>query len=171
MPWKAFVLRPFIIIRIAEMSFILKLAGQFSLQCGTILCIFLNTDEIRIVYTWHLLGQMIFAVVKWIILSRDKKKTLYYLGQHDSTSYLLTSYKQFYYLHIFYYLYLELLPCHSFEGLYGPKSKLLHIFSRNRPLFQFIGCEYVISNRVMETLSYLEAAAGSSDCHDDYKKH
>jgi len=29
----------------------------------------------------------------------------------------------------------------------------------------------VISNRVMETLSYLEADVGSSDCDDSYKKH
>jgi len=29
----------------------------------------------------------------------------------------------------------------------------------------------VIGNRVMETLSYLQADVGSNDCHDSYKKH
>jgi len=68
-------------------EFILRLAGQFSLQYRMILCIFLNTEEITIVYTWHLFGQTIFGVMKWSTLSRDKKN--YYLDQHDSTSYLL----------------------------------------------------------------------------------
>jgi hypothetical protein len=35
------------------MIFISTLVSQLSLQYGMILCIFLNTEEIRIVYAWH----------------------------------------------------------------------------------------------------------------------